>query len=186
MTSPPVKGKLEPHLGSKVWVQMSNRLSGVSRTMLPLGTNHQVRYYTESGFGAVLVVRAPLYHDAVYHDAPCQEWVKDNAAVLFSGPRGEAALNRGLFIVTETYCTQQGSLTSWTGPGNEVFAGLDIEVVADGSIGLHMGWHAGRSSTGWNHFGSNVGQKIILISLQSFAEKNVACVGTSNIMPKES
>ena len=124
--------------------------------MLPLSANHQLRYRIDSGFGAVLVVRAPIFHDAFYHESCFKDWVEDNAAVLFSGPARDNILSQGLFIVTQTFYTQEGSLTTWTRPGNTVYVGLDIDVLSDGAIGLQMGWHAGRSDTGWNHFGSQV------------------------------
>jgi hypothetical protein len=137
-------------------------------TGLPVDFKTQIKYSTNNDFGAVLVTAPPIHFDRFYNESPFKTWFNENVKALLSGFYAAELKKYGLFVITQTYSTEQCCLISWSSSSQEVSLGFDVEAPGILTLGPHTSWSSGSNANGWNHYKAKVCPKIrskILLAL---------------------
>ena len=127
----------------------------------PGGAEAEIKYSSNSKFGAVLMTKKPVILQAYNDERLFRSWLEANRGELYK-LHGAELKKYGFWLVTRTYTCRGASINAWSDAAKESVISTKAKAAMLGELGEDLNWADRMSSRDWSHYSSKTEEGLVV------------------------
>ena len=127
----------------------------------PAGAEGEVKYSSNSKFGAVLMTKKPITLTAYNNERLFKSWLEANRGILYD-QHGTELKKYGMWLVTRTYTCSGCSINAWSDASKASIISTKAKAAMLGELGEDLKWNDRMSSRDWTHYNAATDEGLVV------------------------